>query len=71
MSGITVIFVQYYSGVNCITQHRNVFICIVDPLVFNLQFIYDGYLPCWPSQHDPNANIAQRLCSIQQRGRWR
>jgi len=40
----------------------NVFVSCADSLVFNLQLIHDGYLPCWFSEHDTDAYIAQRLC---------
>jgi len=55
-------------------QHSSVVsasVSCVDSLVFNLQFIHDGYLPRWFSEHDPDAYVAQRLRSIQQGGRGR
>ena len=49
----------------------NISVSCADSLVFNLQFIHDGYLPRRFSEHDLNAHVAQRLRSIQQGGRGR
>lgn len=40
---------------------------VLDPLVFNLQFLHDGYFPGGSCLHDSDENSEKRLCKIQQR----
>lgn len=37
---------------------------ILDPLVLDLQLVYDGHLPSWYCEHDSDANTSQGLRAI-------
>jgi hypothetical protein len=41
-----------------------------DPLVLNIQLIYDGYIPHWACVNDTHEDTSQWLCKICSWGRW-
>ena len=43
----------------------------IDPLVFDIQLIYDGHISCWACYDDTAAHPEEGLCQIYQGSRIR